>query len=504
MGMKHITFLCLAAIMLCGCAGQKPVAEVNNQSETPTPTILGEVRLAKQYDLVVGDNFQLFYSGIIKSFYALDPNLLGLNVRCEKGKQYLRYWEYCPTAEEVGEYEMTIDLRNFDGSIMATGTTKIVVHPVPTYAQKKRYYTLGFGDSLTSTGAWFAEGMRRLIGKDSVYVLGKDTIPVAGPASLQVENLEFVSYGKKQNTVNSFPVRYEGYGGWKWVSFLTTDMPSSTTNGIVVTFSAAHNYDINTVQKSEWVDNYGRKWELEDFPSATQIKFNRGADNKLAQSKTELPDTLTCDFLNLTLTPAQSAWESGNPFYDEQLDEINFKTHATECGAPTCDIAAVLLSWNSGGSGGRSGMDYQTYIDTHLKHATTLIRKFHQDFPNAKLICMGIPLNSLTGGCGANYGAKGRYSDMWGTAFYCFDYNKALEELVTSDEFKDFCYFCDTKAQFDTEYMMPYEMAPVNTRSTVTEMRGNNALHPLPSGYLQIGDAYYRALVRVLNEIQKQ
>ncbi len=487
----YILTVLLLALLSVGCVNQKTA--VTEQPTQAAPT-LAEVRLAKQYDLVVGDKFQLFYSGVIKSFYALDPNLLGLNIRCEKGKQYLRYWEYQPAADEVGEYELTIDLRNFDGSIIATGTTKIVVHSVPTYAEKKRFYTLGFGDSLTSTGAWFAEGMRRLT--------GTDTTNVSGPASLQVENLEFISYGKKQNTVNTFPVRYEGYGGWKWISFLTTDMPSSTTNGIVVTFPTAHNYDINTVQKSEWIDNHGRRWELEDFPSATQIKFNRGANNKFAQSKTELPDTLTCEFLNLSITPTQTAWESGNPFYDEKLDEINFKTHATECGAPTCDIAAVLLSWNSGGAGGRSGMEYQAYIDAHIKHATTLIRKFHQDFPNAKLICMGIPLNSLTGGCGANYGAKGRYSDMWGTAFYCFDYNKALEELVTSDEFKSFCYFCDTKAQFDTEYMMPYETVPVNTRSKVTEMRGNNALHPLPSGYLQIGDAYYRALVRVLNEIK--
>ncbi len=499
----YILLLGVSALLFVSCAGQKVSTYTSEQSaDIGSAPTLGEVRLAKQYDLVVGDKFQLFYSGVLKSYYALDPNLLGINVRCAKGKQYLRYWEYQPAADEVGSYELTIDLRGFDGSIIASDTTLIVVHPVPTYAAKKRYYTLGFGDSLTSTGAWFAEGMRRLVGTDSVYVAGKDTLPVAGPASLQVENLEFVSYGKKTNTVNSFPVRYEGYGGWKWVSFLTTNMPSSTTNGIVVTLAGAHEYDINVVQKSEWVDNHGKRWELEDFPNANQIKFNRGADNKLAQSKTALPDTLACEFLNLTITPAESAWESGNPFYDEALGEVNFKTHATECGAPTCDIAAVLLSWNSGGAGGRSGMEYQEYIDAHMNYATTLIRKFHQDFPNAKLICMGIPLNSLTGGCGANYGAKGRYSDMWGTAFYCFDYNKALEELVTNEEFGSFCYYCDTKAQFDTEYMMPYEMTPVNTRSTVKEMRGNNALHPLPSGYLQIGDAYYRTLVRVLNEIK--
>ena len=43
---------------------------------------------------------------------------------------------------------------------------------------------------------------------------------------------------------------------------------------------------------------------------------------------------------------------------------------------------------------------------------------------------------------------------------------------------------------------MPMILKKVNTRSTITEYIGTNAVHPTLNGYLQIGDVFYRALVR--------
>lgn len=134
-----------------------------------------------------------------------------------------------------------------------------------------------------------------------------------------------------------------------------------------------------------------------------------------------------------------------------------------------------------------------------MDKASQLLRAIHEDFPNAKIICMGIQVSSITGGAGSNYGAKGGYSDTWGTAFYAFDYNKSLEALVTEDtELAEYCYYVDTKGQFDTRYSMPYAEVAVNTRSTATEMRGTNGVHPSTNGYYQIGDAFYRALTKVV------
>ena len=47
--------------------------------------------LAAQYDLVVGDTFQLYYRGVIE---APNPYCYSIVATCEKGSNYPRYFEY--------------------------------------------------------------------------------------------------------------------------------------------------------------------------------------------------------------------------------------------------------------------------------------------------------------------------------------------------------------------------------------------------------------------------
>ena len=151
-----------------------------------------------------------------------------------------------------------------------------------------------------------------------------------------------------------------------------------------------------------------------------------------------------------------------NPFYDEADNEVDLTYHAAKYNNPGADVVGVLLTWNGGTI--KSNFDFSYAINKHMTNAATLLRKIHSDFPNAKIICLGIQISSLNGGTGANYGATGTYSDMYATAFYAFDYNKALEELVTNEEFSEYCYYVDTKGQFDTEYNMPSKEIDVNDR----------------------------------------
>lgn len=404
----------------------------NNIANGGVPT--SEVRLAKQYDLVVGDTFQLFYRGVVKCF---NTNNEGIHVSCAKGSAYPRYYQFIPTAADVGTYELTIKTRRLDGTVISEGKTNIVVHPIPTIATPKTLNMLAFGDSLTSGGEWYAEGVRRLVGTSD---------SASGPASLKLANLTINTYGKKTATVNTQTVHHEGYGGWSWSSFLATANATSTVNGIIVTLNNAHGYDLNMVQKSVWADNNGKKWELEDFPSNTQIKFNRGDGNTAAQNKTQTPTSLICSELSLSITPKSVAWESGNPFYNEEAGKVDFVTHAAECGVTVePDFISCLLTWNGGGGTGDGSFNYQSKIDTHINNATTLLRKIHADFPNTKIIVMGIQINSVTGGNAYNYNTSLGLGDTWETVMYAFDYNKALEELVTNSEFGKYCYYVDTK-----------------------------------------------------------
>ena len=450
-----------------------------------------EVRLAKQYDLVVGDTFQLYYNAVVKCF---DINNEGITVRCSKGKEYPRYWEYTPAEGDEGTHTLTLYTRQLNGTIVSSGSTKIVVHSKLTNETTPSNLTcLIFGDSLTGSGTWAGEGLRR--------IYGSTTSGASGPTALGLTNT-VTTYGAKSNMVNTFKVYHEGYGGWTWNSFLTPERGSdSTTNGIVVTLEADHGYDLDTVQKSIWTDNNGELWELEDLLSNNQIQFNRGEGNDDTQKNTLTPTSLTCNTLGLSITPTTVVWETTNPFYDEATQSLDFIAHATKYGASTPDIIACLLTWNGGG--GTLNFNQEAKISVHIDKASQLLRAIHEDCPKAKIIVMGIQISSLTGGSGYNYGANGGYADRLSTAFYAFDYNKALEELVTDAEFGEYCYYVDTKGQFDTIYNMPYTSINVNPRnSSVQEMRGTNGVHPSTAGYYQIGDAFYRALTKVLPTVK--
>ena len=131
----------------------------------------------------------------------------------------------------------------------------------------------------------------------------------------------------------------------------------------------------------------------------------------------------------------------------------------------------------------------------HAKNARTLIRILHSQYPDAKVKVMGIQMPSLDGGTGQNYGANSGYSNWYGLVRSVMGMNLAYQELANEEEFKGYVEFINISGQFDSEYNMPSQSKPVNTRSTSTERVGTNGVHPSTAGYLQIGDAAFRSMV---------
>ena len=374
-----------------------PVTIPTSQLIEEMKNITSEVRLAKQYDLVVGDHFQLFYTGVVKTFNIKNE---GIRVECAVGRQMPRYFEYTPTESDAGQsYKLMITTRRLDGSVISLGETTLVVHPKLTDSTTPaNVNVLIIGDSLTYQGEWAGEGLRRVYGSDLSV----------SPVPLGLSNT-CTSYGTKSHVINGFRVYHEGYSGWSWARFL----------------------------------------------------------------------------------------QSSSPFYNATSKTIDFKNHAARYNNQGADLIAILMSWN--GSGVTADFDFSEAINRNLNDAATIIRQAHSDFPNAKIICLGLQISCLNGGTGMWYGATGGLSDMYGTAFYAFDYSKALEEMVTNEEFGEYCFYIDTKGQFDTEYNTHKTEVSVNDRNnTDKEVIGTNGVHPTTAGYYQIGDAFYRGLHRVL------
>lgn len=431
--------------------------------------------LAKQYDLVVGDKFELFYRGII---CMNNPYFYQIKVTCDKGNPYLRYYTFTPKKEDVGSYELKVAL--IDNNLNIIEEAKTILNVYEPEKANKLLNVLTFGDSLTFNGVWPMEGYRRLC-----KIKGE-------PTGNGFECLKMIGTCKKE--IEDEVIGYEGYGSWSWKSYATNNHVSM--NSPVWVNVSNHSFDEND-QHSVWKNN-NMLWVLESI-LPNKLKFKRGPGNN-----TPTPTILDTfehveggfHFNDIKIEGFE--FELNNPFWNKTTNSIDFKEYAKKQNVDTIDLIYILLTWNG------QYIPYNTNFNHHFDYAKEILRQIHQDFPNALVSLLGIQVCSVNGGIASNYGASGYYSDTFGTISTGFNYNEQLENLALSDEFKSFCHYVDTKAMFDSEYNMPQVQMQVNARNKKTEYVGTNGVHPSMEGYLQIGDVFYRALVRDIHKLNCQ
>lgn len=419
--------------------------------------------LPKSYDLVVGDTFELFYRGVIRS---MNPYKYYIYVNCEKGTPYPRYYTYTPKDNEVGEYELTITL--YDDYHQEIEQAKSILKVVSPKKPKRKVNVLCFGDSLTFNGVWPYEGYRRFCKDDGE------------PKGLGfVNSLNFLGTMKKEE------IGYEGYGGWKWREFCTNEAVSTISS--VWVDVEKHSLDEND-QHSIWTSG-NLYWVLESIEEK-RLKFKRGAGNyscnpSVGDTFKHVEGGIHKDELKVL----KYEYEQGNPFYDEDIKGPNFKKYCSKHGYDGIDYVYILLSWNG------QYIPYNHDFSIHEPFIRMILNRIHLDYPMAKVRLLGIQSPSINGGIAANYGASGYYSDVFGEVSTAYYYDEFLEKLTLEDEYKDYCRYIDMKSQFDVEYNMPSTLLPVNKRNKTTERIGTNGVHPIMEGYLQIGDCFFRALV---------
>jgi outer membrane murein-binding lipoprotein Lpp len=184
-----------------------------------------------------------------------------------------------------------------------------------------------------------------------------------------------------------------------------------------------------------------------------------------------------------------------SPFKKTSGTGISFQDYCTKNGFPAIDELYILMSWNGVGGSFRT---FPSYTEPFAS-VKTIIEQFHSDFPNGKVTLLGIPQPSVNGGLGAYYTINQSYGDNYGQFVTALNYNKQLEDFA--QDYASYVRYVDVKGQFDSEYNMPTESKPVNNQSTITEQVGTSmGMHPTTSGYLQIGDVFYRALCHEWDE----
>jgi lysophospholipase L1-like esterase len=435
------------------------------RSEPSAETI--RVSLPDYIDAVVGDTLEIFYRGIIS---AVDPYRYNINFIAPKGNRYPRKWVYTPVAGD-NSFPVVVDVYDDQNFKVGSGSTVIRVNN-NNISPDKMITVLCMGDSLSANKPWYEEFYRRI------------TRTGGEPAGDGITNVETIG------TLIRNGVRYEGYGGWTWGKFLSA--PSDPANSDVwVTILSG--LELGTAdEESIWRDANEKLWQLETidilnnrikfkhYPISDKPNYLIPADERLTwvSGGTNREDIIY----------KNPVYEGGSPFWSIDTNSINFREYITRNGFNEPDVFYILLGWNEIGTKTFTASHHQTTID----NAKSFIDKLHTDYPDCKVVLLGVQVPSTNGGLGHNYGSN---DDRW-NYFFClqsvFGLNDAYKQISNDPAYSSFVDFIQISAVFDSEYNMPYKVVPVNSRSTITERLGINGVHPDTPGYYQIADAVYR------------
>ena len=445
--------------------------------------------LPEQYDLVVGDTFELFYKGIS---LCLDSDAFAYELHFSdnksRGNNYTKKYVWSPTESDIGVHNLNILVRDNIGNTVDVGSVKLNVVGRPVSPDKELVF-LFIGDSLTRSGLWPSEVIRRLTATDT-----KDSADITGPKGDGLTNIKTI--GTQKTNKQNIDVYYEGYGGWSYKSYTTANKKNYFTyiNG---------NYaSLGLTQHSFYKDGNGQIWKLEDISDSklkliavVEVGGNIATSCKglNVDSEGNIPFTGTLTLLSggdandaQTLTYTSVSAAEGNPFWNAEAGKNDFRAYAQKHGVDTIDEVFINLGWNS------TNLSAEEYAKT----ATVFIDSALADFPDCHINLLGLQVPSRDG-LGTNYGTSWNFYDKTKVVF---EFQQALIDLSNEEKYKGSVSFISVAGQFDSANCYPTASKPVNNRISTEISVQNNGVHPNDSGTYQLADAVYRHIVTRLQK----
>ena len=126
----------------------------------------------------------------------INPDNYVFDVKCTKGRNDQKRWRFTPTEKDKGSFELELTVIS-DKGIEAVGKTQVYVTPADA-GKGKDIAVMVIGDSLTAASMY----PQRIY--DLLKENGNPTVKFLGTT------------GRKDSLA-----KHEGYGGWKWSTFMT-------------------------------------------------------------------------------------------------------------------------------------------------------------------------------------------------------------------------------------------------------------------------------------------
>ncbi len=155
-----------------------------------------ELTLPPRWHAVPGVPMSFYFDNVVLTE---QPETLRFEVTCDIGKTEARRWTVTPTERDVGDHAMRVTVKDDKGKVLQDARTVLQVAP-RNAGETRTLRLLIIGDSLTAATAYPAE-LARLLD--------------------QPGNPKWTMIGMGQPASARPGVAHEGYGGWKWIDFLS-------------------------------------------------------------------------------------------------------------------------------------------------------------------------------------------------------------------------------------------------------------------------------------------
>lgn len=451
------------------------------------------LRLPEQYDLVVGDTFELFFKGIA---LCLSTDVFAFELCFSDGKSrgnnYTKKYVWTPAEEDIGVHSLSITVRDNFGRVLDTGTVKMNVVDKPVSPEKERTY-LFVGASNNSLGKWSGEVFRRLTASTDTPVSCADTKAVKTMCD-GLKNIKCI--GTKKKDLGYCDFYYEGYGGWSFVSY--TNPCNRLPYFVYVNGEYA---SLKLSQHSFYKDKNDQIWKLETITD-TCLKLiavdsvGGGVDFRckgLNIKDGEIPASGTLTLLASggvddaeEISYSATAFAEGNPFWSVQKERNDFRAYAEKHGVEKIDEIIVNLGWNS----------QHAPVDVFAQSARDFLDSVLADFPECHISLVSLAVPSRDG-IGTNYGTSWSYFDKTAKMF---DFQQAIIDISNEEKYSNSVSVVSVVGQIDTENAYLTKTFATNNRVPNEIIMQSNGLHFNDSGYYQQGDAIYRHVVTRLQK----
>lgn len=442
------------------------VKELEKEDSTQIKLICPDI-----YYAVVGEEFNLYYDGIVNSMDAglQSPKNIYIDIQCpdlqnasnQVGVRRERMWQITAsklTEQYIGEHDIQITAYREYGEMIDRKIVKLkIVSNAPLSSQK---YILCIGDSLTNNGP-------------IVSTCGNHFQSIGGTQPI------FIG----QRITDGY--KHEGYPGYTFGSFVT-----NASKYAYVIFDVPRGISVSVNDKYKTKDSIYtiRDIRIEGLDNKLRLRCERSSGSTEPDPTGILTKITGSSSSARSIEYSAYERESGNPFWNLETNCVDFTKYREKMGmgANKFDIVFIMLGTND-------SIGDEKQMNGSLINAKTLINAILEDADSypTKILLQMVPADANT------ISSWQVYSDILGSGRkigYWKNYwslRKLLYEEFTKSEWENKVILGQAPLGVDRYYGYPYSEVISSQRIQINEVYHTNSVHPNADGYKQFGDGYY-------------